>query len=51
MQDTVIQFDNVSYHYPRAKKWALTKISVEIHKGEFIAVMGENGAGDRKSVV
>ncbi len=45
MQDTVIQFDNVSYHYPRAKKWALTKISVEIHKGEFIAVMGENGAG------
>jgi len=43
--ETVIRFENVHYHYPRAKKWALSKINLEIEKGAFIAVMGENGAG------
>ena len=45
MSETVIRLEQVSYHYPRAKRWALLKINLEIHKGEFIAVMGENGAG------
>ena len=45
MSEVVIRLENVSYHYPRAKRWALVKINLEIHKGEFIAVMGENGAG------
>ncbi len=45
MSETVIRFENVHYHYPRAKRWALSKIHLEIEKGAFIAVMGENGAG------
>lgn len=45
MSEVVIRLENVHYHYPRAKRWALININLEIHKGEFIAVMGENGAG------
>ena len=43
--DVIIKMDKVSYRYPRTKKWVLKDINLEIHKGEFIAIMGENGAG------
>ncbi|NHJ23366.1 MAG: ABC transporter ATP-binding protein [Candidatus Lokiarchaeota archaeon] len=36
--------DNVDYCYPNGTK-ALKNISLNIHKGEFIAIMGQNGAG------
>jgi len=36
---------NVSYKYPRSAGYALFGISVTIEEGEFLAVMGENGAG------
>ncbi|MBQ3104093.1 MAG: ATP-binding cassette domain-containing protein [Oscillospiraceae bacterium] len=42
--DTIIKLEDVSYRYPRTKKWVLKHINLEIKKGEFIAVMGENGA-------
>jgi len=42
---TVIQLNDVSYQYPRSKRWAILHLNLEIHQGEFIAVMGENGAG------
>lgn len=45
MAETIIKLDNVSYRYPRTKKWVLQDISLEINEGEFVAVMGENGAG------
>lgn len=45
MSETIIKLDNVSYRYPRTKKWVLKDINIEIKKGEFIAVMGQNGAG------
>ncbi|MEL7610633.1 MAG: ATP-binding cassette domain-containing protein [Bacillota bacterium] len=45
MSETIIKLENVSYRYPRTKKWVLKEIDLEIHKGEFIAIMGENGAG------
>lgn len=45
MAETIIKVDNVSYRYPRTKKWVLKELNLEIKEGEFIAVMGENGAG------
>ena len=41
----VISLDNVSFKYPRAKSYALTGINLSVFEGEFLAVMGENGAG------
>jgi len=42
---TIIDLENVSYRYPREKNWALNDITLSIAEGEFLAVMGENGAG------
>ena len=41
----IIKLKNVSYTYPQQNAPALQNISLEIMEGEFIAVMGENGAG------
>ncbi len=40
-----ITLDNVSFFYPNSDKPAIDKVSLEIKKGEHIAVVGENGAG------
>ena len=39
-----IKFDDVSYHYHNSDK-GIRNFSLEISKGEFIAVIGKNGAG------
>ena len=44
-QEAVIRFENMSYRYPRRKNWVLKDINLEIHKREFVAIMGANGAG------
>jgi len=41
----VVSLENVSWSYARASGPALTDLSVRIGEGEFVAVMGENGAG------
>jgi len=40
-----IEFQDVSYRYPRTKRWVITHLNLEIKQGEFVAIMGENGAG------
>lgn len=40
-----IEFVDVSFAYPNTNKNVLDKISFKIHKGEKIALIGENGAG------
>jgi len=40
-----IVFDQVSYRYPGGKRRAISRLSVSIREGEFVAVLGENGAG------
>lgn len=44
-QKPIIQLNDVSYRYPRSKNWAILHLNLEIQKGEFVAIMGENGAG------
>ena len=45
---SIVQFKNVSFDYVNhegAKKRALSNITVDIEKGEFIAIVGSNGSG------
>lgn len=40
-----LEFKNVTFRYPSAKKNALENVSFKINKGETVAVVGVNGAG------
>ncbi len=40
-----LEFRNVSFCYPSAKKNSLTDVSFKINKGETVALVGVNGAG------
>jgi ATP-binding cassette subfamily B protein len=40
-----IEFDNVTFTYPGVNEPALDGLSLQIRKGELIALVGENGAG------
>ena len=41
----VITLENVSYSYPRSTRPTLVDLTLEINEGDFIALMGRNGAG------
>ncbi|MGD8998300.1 MAG: ATP-binding cassette domain-containing protein [Anaerolineae bacterium] len=45
LREPYILFDDVSYRYPNARQYALKHLSVTINRGEFVGVLGENGAG------
>ena len=40
-----ITFENVGFQYPHSDHWALRGVSIELRKGEKLALVGENGAG------
>lgn len=40
-----LEFKNVSFTYPSAKKASLVNVNLKINKGETVAVVGQNGAG------
>jgi len=41
----IIDFNDVSYTYPRSKEKALDKVKISVVQGEFLALMGETGSG------
>jgi peptide/nickel transport system ATP-binding protein len=47
MTDIVLQVENLSiiYHSPRGEVQATTNVSLQLHKGESIALIGESGSG------
>lgn len=45
MTEPIIKVEALSYSYPTGEKRALNEISLEIYPGEYIAIMGANGAG------
>ena len=44
-QGGVVKLENVSYRYLGAEKDALTNVSVTLHPGEKVALVGHNGSG------
>jgi energy-coupling factor transport system ATP-binding protein len=45
MTDPIIRFDNVTYRYPGTEEPALHDIDISIMPGEYVAILGLNGAG------
>jgi energy-coupling factor transporter ATP-binding protein EcfA2 len=41
----IVELSNVTYKYPLTEKPALQNASLQVHEGEFVAVVGPNGAG------
>jgi energy-coupling factor transport system ATP-binding protein len=41
----MIEFENLTYHYPNSKSPALKELSFGISEGEFLLVIGPSGAG------
>ena len=44
-REPAITFEDVSYRYPGSKRYVLKHLNLTIRRGEFVTVLGENGAG------
>ena len=45
MQETIIQAHAVCFQYPDAAQPAVDHVSLDVNRGEFLAVLGRNGSG------
>lgn len=44
-QPDVVRVEKVSFHYPQVDTMVLEEVSMTIHRGQHVAIVGENGAG------
>lgn len=42
---SIIEIENLTYSYPAADKPILRNVSLRIEKGDFLAIVGNNGCG------
>ncbi len=45
MGEPLLKVENLCFHYPTRKDYALDNINLSIEKGEFLAIIGQNGSG------
>lgn len=44
-KNPILKFDHVTYFYPEQDEYAVKQISFDVQPGEFLVIMGRNGAG------
>jgi len=45
MSETIINVDNITFHYDQTAAPALDDVSIHVNKGEWLAIVGHNGSG------
>lgn len=45
MSETIISVENITFHYDQAAPPALDDVSIQVKKGEWLAIVGHNGSG------
>ena len=41
----ILEMNNVSFRYDHQPNWVLHNIQLNVHKGEWLAIVGHNGSG------
>ncbi|MBU7593997.1 energy-coupling factor ABC transporter ATP-binding protein [Metabacillus halosaccharovorans] len=45
MSETIISVENITFHYDQTAPPALDDVSIQVKKGEWLAIVGHNGSG------
>lgn len=45
MSETIINVENITFHYDQTTAPALDDVSIHVNKGEWLAIVGHNGSG------
>ena len=45
MSETIISVENITFHYDQTAPPALDDVSIQVNKGEWLAIVGHNGSG------